>query len=183
MHRSTTCRRNRALIRSGKRVASLRVVRREGDQFLLCLPGPQTTVGQREFLGLLGVIQVSVVAERLVECVGQVMQGRDQERGTATRRVADLEPQDRLRLLGRERAVSRLVIAKRLQGPVDRGHRQLRAGVERARPLAGVPRPHEVELARGDHPLDQPVCIALRPLLVLCVCLLLALLRAPKITW
>ena len=158
----------------GKRVASLRVVRRERDQFLLCLPGPQTPVGQREFLGLLGVIQVSVVAERLVECVGQVVQSGDEERRTSTRRVADLEPQDRLRLLGRERAVSRLVIAKRLQGPVDRGHRQLRAGVERARPLAGVPRPHEVELAGGDHPLDQPVRFGLDPVLVLAVGLLLA---------
>lgn len=117
-----------------------------------------------------------VVAERLVEGIGQVMESSDQERGSATRRVADLEPQNRLRLLGRERAVSRLVIAKRLQGPVDRGHRQLRAGVERARPLAGVTCPHEVELARGDHPLDQLVCIAFLPLLVLCVCLLLPLL-------
>ena len=38
---------------------------------------------------------------------------------------------------------------------MDGRHGQLRSGVERARPLAGVACPDEIELARGDHPLDE----------------------------
>ena len=97
-----------------------------------------------------------MVAERSVEGVGQVMQGGDQERGAAAGRVADLQPQDRLGRLRGERAVLALVVAERLQGAVDGRHGELRAGVERAGALAGVAGPHEVELAGGDHPLDQP---------------------------
>ena len=70
-------------------------------------------------------------------------------------------------VFGRERAVLGLVVAERLQGAVDGRHGQLGPGVERAGALAGVPGPHEVELARGDHPLDEPGRLGLDAGLVL----------------
>ena len=89
------------------------------------------------------------------------MQGGHQERGTAAGRVADLQGEDDLGRLRRERAVLGLVVAERLQRAVDGRHGQLRPGVERPGPLAGVPGPDEIELARGHDPLDEPVRLAL----------------------
>src|SRR5262249_33364046 len=101
-----------------KRVATLRVVGGKRHQFLVGPASARPAVGQGDLLRLGRIIQLAVVAERTVQGLGQVVQGSDKERGRTARRVADLQPEDRLGRLRGQGAVLGPVVAERLQGAV-----------------------------------------------------------------
>ncbi len=66
-----------------KGMASLRVVGWEQHQRLVHLAGARVSVRQRQLLGLVRVVELAVMAERLVQGVRQVMESGHQERSAA----------------------------------------------------------------------------------------------------
>src|SRR5450755_650953 len=114
-----------------------------------------------------------VVDERLIERVGDIVQGGDQEGGRTTGGIADFVGKDLFGLFRYTRAIVQAGIEQRFQRAPRNGHSELGARIEGAGAFARAAAPHQVELVLVQYALDQ----CTRPLCALLLILIEGILR------